>query len=96
MNPHPQAWQKLAAAARAHRDERPVDAPYGFATQIAARAFAAPGLEGRSQLEKFALRGLIAACALGLAATTFGVVSGPSDEAELVAGDVVAEILERS
>jgi hypothetical protein len=96
MNPHQKAWQKLTAAARAHRDERPAEAPFGFATRVAACACVKTGSDSRSLLEKFALRCLIAAFTLSLAATAYGVVGAASDDAELVADNIVAEVLERS
>lgn len=94
MKNHHQSWQRLAAAARAHCDQREEAAPYGFAGRVASRAFA-PSLTGPwGLLEYFALRGLIAAGTLGLAATAYGFVHSGNDEAELAVGDVVGEILD--
>jgi hypothetical protein len=69
MNKYDQAWRRLAAAARravppAPRDE---SAPYGFATRVAARAFA----EERgtpSAFARLALRAAAVACLLAVAA----------------------------
>lgn len=94
MKNHQQSWQRLAAAARAHCEPRDEAAPYGFASRVACRAFVTPPSGSWSLLEYFALRGLIAACTLGLAATAYGVVNTSSEEADLAVGDVVGEILD--
>jgi len=88
------AWQCLAAAARAHREPRDESAPYGFANRIASQAFATRADSSWGLMERFALRGLIAACTLGLVATAYGFVNTPNDDTELAAGDVVGEILD--
>ena len=97
MNNHQHSWQKLVAAARAHRDERGEAAPYGFSVRVASQAAEArtPGPWGL--LEKFALRGLIAACAFSLAAIAFGYTAwtGEHDD-EVATTDVVGEILDLS
>lgn len=92
MNRDNNSWQKLVAAAQLNPagDEM---APFGFATRVAAQAFAAE-LAVPPVLERFARRGLIAAIALSLAAVAFGYSSmaGESDE-DLVVGDTVGEML---
>jgi hypothetical protein len=97
MNPHEKSWQRLAAAARQHRDSRDESAPYGFAARVAAQALAGNTSSRGSLLEKFALRGLLAACALCLVSTLFGVLNGGTDDTEFLAGgDIVGELLDLS
>ena len=56
MKPHPdQQWQRLITAARSAADPRDPSAPFGFATRVAARAFASPAPAG-ALVERFALR----------------------------------------
>ena len=96
MNDPRSAWRRLASAARQVRDERETSAPYGFATRVAARAMSAPSLTG-ALLEKFALRGLLAACACSAAAAVFGYAAiMPDPEEELLTTDSVAEVLAQS
>lgn len=96
MNRQDQAWARLTAAARRAADDRGVSAPYGFATRVAARAMSAPSLTG-ALLEKFALRGLLAACACSAAAAAFGYAAiVPDPEEELLTTDSVAEVLAQS
>lgn len=94
MNPPRQPWDQLAAAARRAPDERDTAAPYGFATRVAARAFAAPPPSMQALLEKFALRGFFVTALLGLAAAGYGYTTLTAEsDADLLAGDVVGEIL---
>jgi hypothetical protein len=98
MNRPDQAWQRLAAAARRAPAE-PVDpAPFGFATRVAAQALsAAPVGAANSLLEKFALRGLIAAAACSVAAAAFGFSALTAEqEYETMTGDLVTEVLAQS
>ncbi len=68
----PNAWQRLAAAARRAPDECDISAPYGFAARVAAQAMSA---ERRpvSIFEQFSLKLSLsvmgATCLLALAAT---------------------------
>ena len=97
MNKHQKSWQRLAAAARANRDERDETAPYGFAVRVAGQAFAAPTAGAWGLMEKFALRGLIAACTFSLVAVALGYTlwtSEPNDE--VASADTVGEILDLS
>lgn len=95
MNPTRQPWDQLAAAARrAPADAREPSAPFGFATRVAAQAFGVPPPSMQALLEKFALRGLFVAGVLGLAAAGYGYTALTAEpEAELLASDVVAEVL---
>lgn len=98
MNRHDQAWQRLAAAARRAPEDRDDTAPFGFATRVAALAFAGRSLPTTGMLlEKFALRGLLAACACSAAAAAFGysvLTADPDSQTE--AGDLVSEVLAQS
>lgn len=71
-------WSRLATAAREVRDERDATAPYGFATRVAALAFAQ---EPRvvSIFERLALRavGVATLLALGSVAWNYQVVNLP-------------------
>lgn len=98
MNPNSQAWPRLAAAARHTPDDLDAGAPYGFATRIAALGLAVPAaVLPRATLEKFALRGLFAACALSVAAVAFGYSAFRTEqETEAVTGDTVTEVLAQS
>ena len=97
MNKHQKSWLRLAAAARAHRDERDETAPYGFAVRVASQAFAAPAPRAWGLLEKFAVRGLIAACTFSLVAMAFGYTVWTSEPTDEVAStDTVGEILDLS
>lgn len=67
MNQITPQWQRLVESARRHSDDRDVSAPYGFATRVAALAFAAerPVV---SLFERLSLRAMGIACLLALAA----------------------------
>lgn len=69
-------WRRLAAAAR--RDPTPGDeaAPHGFSTRVAALAMEAPPAGPWFGLERLALRGLLAACALCAASVAFHYTTG--------------------
>lgn len=60
---HP--WARLTSASRTVRDERDVTAPYGFATRVAALAFAQEERMA-SLFDRFALRALGVSCLLAL------------------------------
>ena len=96
MKNYQPAWQRLAAAARTHREPHDETAPYGFAVRVASHACASPAMSGSAGLlEKFALRGLLAACSFSLAAITFGFGSGTAEqEDEIASADSVSQILD--
>lgn len=98
MNRNDQAWPRLAAAARRAPAADEASAPFGFATRVAAQAWsgAAAGA-AQSLLEKFALRGLIAAAACSVAAAAFGYSALTAEQDyEAVTGDLVTEVLAQS
>ena len=97
---HP--WSRLTAAAREARDERDDSAPYGFATRIAALAFAQERRVA-SLLERFALRAVGVATLLALfsvvlnyqALSTGSAGLAQADETEMVpVDDAVAIVLD--
>ncbi|WP_438482402.1 hypothetical protein [Oleiharenicola lentus] len=99
MNRFDQQWQKLTTLARQADDTRDVAAPYGFATRVAARAMLAQPASPWEVFERVALRGLVVAGVMGVAAfafnfsATFG--SDPWDD--YAASDIVAaEMLDLS
>ena len=95
MTPTHHPWQRLVAAARALPDARADTAPYGFGTRVAALALAAPVPAPWALFEKFAVRGLIAACALSIGAVAFGFTAWTSDhENDIGADDTVSEVLD--
>ena len=98
---HP--WSRLTAAARQVRDDRDVSTPYGFATRVAALAFAQERRVA-SLFERFAFRAVGVASLLALFSivlnyqelstpTSAGTIS--TEEVELVpTDDAVAIILD--
>jgi hypothetical protein len=66
MKKTPQAWGRLAAAARSVPDDRDAHAPFGFSTRVAALAMAERPIG--SLVERFALRAMILACGLAIVA----------------------------
>ncbi len=80
MNQFDQQWQKLVTLARQAPESGDVQIPYGFAVRLAAQAGtrAAPW----ASLERFALRGLLAAAACCVAAVAFSYFSRSSELSE--------------
>lgn len=64
MKHHSTAWQRLVAAARQAPDTRDLAAPYGFATRVAAGAFAVERPSLRTLLNRLSVPALVAALAL--------------------------------
>jgi len=94
MNPSDQKWSRLAGIARRAPDTRDAAAPYGFATRVAALAFAEE--RSISLVERFSLRALGVAGLLALvciAANLSAVTSLLGDESA-AADDPVAEIVD--
>ena len=97
MNRFEHQWQKLTALARSAGEPRDTAAPYGFATRVATLAATAPAAGPWVPFERFALRGLMAAGALGLAAVAFNYMEFMSDSTdELALTDTVGEMLDLS
>jgi hypothetical protein len=95
MNDYDRKWQQLAAAVRSTRDDREDSAPYGFATRVAGLAMTAPLAGPWALFEKFAVRGLIAACAFSVAAVAFGYTAFTSErENDVASYDAVSEVLD--
>lgn len=64
-------WQKLTALARQAPDDRDSTAPFGFAARVAAQAADNYGFTPWAALERFALRGFLAASVCCVAAVAF-------------------------
>jgi hypothetical protein len=95
MKNSPQAWERLAAAARSVPDERDVQAPFGFATRVAALAMAAerPAI---SLIERFSLRAMILACGLAVVAiaANYSSIRGLFQDQTQPSDDPVAEMVD--
>lgn len=97
MNRYDQQWHKLTQLARQADDARDLSAPYGFATRVAAQAAGLPPSSPWASFERFALRGLLVAGALGVGAITFSFSASSSEPWEDYAGaDIVAAVLDLS
>jgi hypothetical protein len=67
-------WQRLIAGARLARDERDAQAPYGFATRIAAQAAGTPRISATAWVfERMSLRALSVAALLVVAAVATNI-----------------------
>ena len=81
MKNTPQAWERLAAAARRAPEDRDARAPFGFSTRVAALAMA--GRPTGSLVERFALRAMIVACGLARAvAANYSSIRGLFHQAQ--------------
>ncbi len=97
MNRFDHQWQRLTALARQAPDDRDLAPPSGLATRVAARAAALPLTGPWAAFERFALGGLLAAAACGVAAIAFNYstfTTEPTDE--YAAADAVGELLNLS
>ncbi|MEN9404985.1 MAG: hypothetical protein RL091_3688 [Verrucomicrobiota bacterium] len=92
MNSFDHHWQKLTALARQAPADRDILMPPGFATRVAARALAAPAAGPWFMLERFALRGFVAAAACCAAAVVFSYFDRTADLTEETAGVDVAVV----
>src|SRR5271156_1048317 len=97
MKNYEQSWQKLATAARSAPGGREESAPYGFAVRVVAQSLAAPRSNPWNLFEKFAVRGLLAACGLSLVAIALNFSAWSSDrEDDVTSNDTVTEMLDLS
>jgi hypothetical protein len=99
MSQFDQQWQKLTALARQAPVENDGVLPLGFATRVAARAAGAPAAGPWFNLERLALRGLLAAgaCCAGAVAYNFSEIT--SDQTDIYAtgtADAVVDLLDIS
>lgn len=96
---HP--WSRLTAAARTVQEARDESAPYGFATRVAALAFAQERVVA-SLLERFAFRAVALSVLLALlsVALNYGDLTAPTtsvaavEEFSLPTHDAVAIVLD--
>lgn len=99
MSQFDQQWQKLTALARQVPADRDGALPLGFATRVAARAMAVPATGPWFNLERLALRGLVAAAACCVAAVAYNFEELSSDQTDIYAtgtADAVIELLDIS
>lgn len=97
MNRFDQQWSNLTALARQAPASGEMAAPYGFATRVAAVGMRLPSGKPWEAFERFALRGLFVAGALGVTALVFNLVSVKSEPWDEYAGaDIVASMLDIS
>jgi len=64
-------WQALVGRARRAEDARDTEVPYGFAARVVAQSAGSYGAPPWAALERFALRGFLAASACCVAAVAF-------------------------
>jgi hypothetical protein len=100
MNPPDTRWQRLAAAARQIRDERDTAAPAGFATRVAAHAFARVEQPFSALLARFSWRALGFAALLALVSaaanyTAVSALSSGSDD-DSASNEIINEIVNLS
>lgn len=96
MKDFDQKWQRLAALARTAPAGGDEAAPYGFATRVAAQAFTKRASGPWALFEKFALRGLVAACALSVAsmAYSYTALTTEAEDEFSLAADPLPELLD--
>jgi hypothetical protein len=84
MNTPDPRWERLAAAARQVRDERDTAAPSGFATRVAAHAFARAEPPFSALFARFSWRALGCAALLALVAVAanYSAISALSSGAD--------------
>lgn len=82
-------WSRLVAGARQANDERRTEAPYGFATRVAALALAQERRVA-SAFDRFALRALGIACLLALVSLAVNYRALQSSTGSMVAYDEAA------
>ncbi|MFZ5493922.1 MAG: hypothetical protein ACOZE5_01110 [Verrucomicrobiota bacterium] len=96
MNRFDQNWQKLVALARQAPVDDDAPLPPGFATRVAAQAFTRPASPWGG-LERFALRGFVAAAACCIAAVAFSYFDpGAEPGYDTALDDSVLELLDIS
>lgn len=71
MSQFEQQWHSLVSRARQARDSRDTDMPYGFAARVVAQSAGTYGGAPWAALERFAVRGFLAASACCVAAVAF-------------------------
>jgi hypothetical protein len=100
MNPPDNRWLRLTAAARQIRDERDTAAPPGFATRVAAHAFATAEQPFSALFARFSWRalGFAALLALVSVAANYSVISAlvSSSDDDSASNEIVNEIVNPS
>ena len=72
MSQFDQQWQALVNRARQAPDSRDTNAPFGFAARVVAQSAGAYGTAPWAALERFAVRGFLAASACCVAMPPWG------------------------
>lgn len=93
MSQFDQQWQRLTALARQAPADQDTAMPAGFATRVAAQAAATPVAGPWSTLERFALRGFLAAAACSMAAVAFNYLGSTPDLPEDAGLDETMSVL---
>lgn len=96
MKPEDIAWQRLVAASRQVQDDRSTEAPYGFATRVAARALSSDARAAVTLFERWSWRA-VAIAGMFAAATLAASYSTPKASLvdDLISDDAaVATLLE--
>jgi len=94
MNQFEHQWQKLTALARQAGDSRDLAAPFGFATRVVAQAAKAPAVSPWAVMERFALRGLMAAAVFSIAAVALNYANHTTEAVDDYTGTgAVVELL---
>ena len=99
MNRFDHQWQKLTALARQTPADAGAPAPYGFVIRMAAQAAALPAATPWHSLERFALRGLLAAaacCVVAVALNYSELLTDQSDSYVSGTADSIDELLDIS
>jgi hypothetical protein len=100
MNTPDNRWSRLAAAARQIRAERDTAAPSGFATRVAAHAFAQVEQSFSALFVRFSWRalGFAALLALGSVAANYSAISAliSSSDDDSASNEIVNEIVNLS
>jgi len=90
-------WQALVSRARQAPDTRDVDVPFGFAARVVAQSAGTYGAAPWAALERFAVRGFLAASACCVAAVAFNYFGRSLESsAEIQIEETLSPVIELS
>src|SRR6478736_8684708 len=90
-------WQALVGRARQAEDARDTEAPYGFAARVVAQSAGIHGSAPWAALERFAVRGFLAASACCVAAVAFNYFGRSLESsAEMQIEETLSPVIELS
>ena len=90
-------WQELVSRARQAPDTRDVDVPFGFAARVVAQSAGTYGAAPWAGLERFAVRGFLAASACCMAAVAFNYFGRSLESsAEIQIEETLSPVIELS